>query len=155
MKFLMIFLLMMTAAFAQDESVVRQISKTKHQLFLTIAEDSFEPNILGYACPWPGLRAPFLFDNWTKLHHGRTFAKDVLPIKKSELEHQFCNWPSAMDVFGPEFVIGKELEILVTVELLMTQKGSQKFLKEIITARLFGRNLESIAVVFFDNQGEK
>ena len=152
MKIFILFLLMSTAAMAQEESVVRQIYKTEHIFSLVIKADSFEPNIMGYGCSWPGLRAPYIFKYWANLKHGNIMSKGELPLKEGELNHQFCDLPTATDVFGPEFNIGKKIQLLVTVELLVIKIGLETFLKEIITSHLFGRNLESIAYV---NLGEK
>lgn len=152
MKILILLLALVSSAFAQEETVIKVMRKTTHTLHLTIEEDSFEPNILGYACPWPGLRAPFVFEYWAKLKHGGGFGKDVMAIKESDLDHQFCHWPSAEDVFGKEFVVGKELKMSVVVELVLVKIGKDKLLKEIISSHLFGRNLESVAYLNLNNE---
>lgn len=154
MKLFILFLLMSTAVFAQKESVVRQIHKTEHTVYLEIKEDSFEPNILGYACAWPGLRAPYVFEYWAKLKHGG-FMGEVLALKRGDLDMQFCARPRAVDVFGPDFYVGQQIQFPVTVELLVIKKGNETFLKEIISSHLFGRDLESTAYVNLETEGEK
>ncbi len=151
MRFLLLFALFTTTTFAQDVRVIQILKKTQTSLPITLEEDSFEPNILGYACPWPGLRVPLVFDLYAKLNHGRYFSKNVLAIKEGELQRRFCGRPTPLDVFGEEFIIGKEVQLPLTVELALVEVEwdgkKETVLRETISTILFGKEIESIANV--------
>jgi hypothetical protein len=162
MKTIIIFCLLTlsTFSFAQDQvTVIKTLHSSENKVFITIEENTFERNVQGYACSWPGLRVPFVFYYLTKLKHfsDRTiFGENVLPIAFEDLQNRFCGGVVAQDVFGPEFVIGAKVTIVVQVKREIVEMKNHEgvlgtYLRESINSNLMGQKLESTAFVSLDD----
>lgn len=162
MKFLILFMFLIPTAFAGDYfKVVSVLKDVTRNYNLTIKSNTFISNIQGYSCAWPGIRDELLFSNFAELKHGRhVFNLNALGIKYDDLEQQFCNRPSAQEVFGSEFLVGAifPLKVRVLKEVVETPSvipsSKQRYIREIISTRFLNRNLESVAMVLFESTKE-
>lgn len=162
MKFLILFMFLIPTAFAGDYfKVVRVLKDVTRDHILTIKGNTYIANIQGYSCAWPGIRDEALFSNFAELKHGKhVFNRNALGIKYDDLEQQFCDRPSAQEVFGPDFLIGEmfRLNIRVLKEVVETPStipsSRQRYIRETISTRFLNRNLESVAMVLFESTKE-
>lgn len=161
MKFLLLgFVLLLNSAWAQsweDErvvSVVQVLSTEEITLDHVVSEDTFVPNLNGYACPWPGIKEEFVFKFLTGLRHGRhDFDRDSLRVKFN-MPNEFCagDWPTGEEVFGPEYVAGAvfKLTYKITRDVVNFKDFDDSivpYLREVVSTTLLGRELRSVAHV--------
>lgn len=162
MKFLIVLMFMIPTAFAGDYfKVVSVLKDVTRDYKLTIKANTYISNIQGYSCAWPGIRDELLFSNFAELKHGtHFFNRNALGIKYDDLDQQFCDRPSAEEVFGPEFLIGAILPLKVRIlkEVVETPSvipsSKQRYIRETISTRIWSRNLQSVALVLFESAQE-
>ncbi|NQY99413.1 MAG: hypothetical protein HRT45_01940 [Bdellovibrionales bacterium] len=98
--------------------VVQVLHDSSQEIDLEIKESTFIPNILGYACPLPALN----LEKWqvwgTRLRHNLNngFMVTGIGLPIHDPNHRFCTgWPSAEEVFGPEFQVGNTIKVQVRI----------------------------------------
>lgn len=140
--------------------VLKVISEQKLEWEVELTEETFVSNLDGYSCPWPGIIGPdFVFTYMTDLRHGRSgMDHNGLRIKFKQ-EREFCGGGSGFpdqpqDVFGPEYVVGSKIKMDFKVkrEIVLVNGSSRpdKYLREVITSKLFTRELSSSAYILIE-----
>lgn len=141
--------------FPEDRvEVVSTIFERSQSTKLVIEEETFIPNILGYACPVPAINLK-KYHVWSMaLSHGRfgNFGVKEFALRVKNPNMRFCNWPVATGVFGPDFIVGAEmsLDILVKRDIIKVDNHDgtfTKYLREDISSELNGILLHSRALV--------
>lgn len=146
--------LSLNTAFAEREETVQVIFDRTQEAKLTVAADTFIPNIQGYACPVPAINLE-RWQVWNRsLNHNGFggFGVKVFALKIKNPNMQFCHWPTAVEVFGEEFVLGAEFKLTIrTVRELVTftdHNGDERtVLRETISSSLNDKELISQASV--------
>ena len=144
----LIAVLSLNTAFAGQEETVQIIFDRTQETKLTVTADTFIPNIQGYACPVPAIN----LDRWhawnRSLNHSGfgAFGVKVFALKIKNPDMQFCNWPSATEVFGEDFIVGAEFKLTIrTVRELVTftdHNGDERTnLRETISSSLNDKEL--------------
>lgn len=127
------------------------IFENTQQVTLLVKEDTYIPNIQGYACPVPAINLE-RYHVWDRrLNHNiggfmvKNFALSVVNPNM-----QFCGQPSATNVFGTDFIKGAKfiMDITTKREIFHNTRNDgkiEKVLVETITSNLNGINLISSA----------
>jgi hypothetical protein len=134
------------------EVVLETISDSSHETTLTVREDSFIPNIMGYACPVPAIN----FDKyliWDRaLNHNQfaDFGVRIFALKIKDPNMQFCHYPTALEVFGEDFIVGAEFKLTIRtvrqiIKVIRRDGSERKILRETISSELGGIALFSKA----------
>ena len=120
---------------------------------LTIKSDTFIPNIMGYACPVPAINLE-KHSVWNRAlnHNLPNFGVRTFALKIKDPNMRFCDWPSATEIFGEEFVVGAEIKLSIRVKrsigIIVQHDGKEiQVLREVITSELNGKKLISTATV--------
>ncbi len=120
---------------------------------LKILEDTFIPNIQGYACPVPAINLNYIpWDVRLKHNPAINFAVTTIGLHIKNPNMQFCNWPDPKEIFGEEFEIGNELELELLVKrergiLDSKWSDSKEVVVETVSTVLLGRELISVAIL--------
>ncbi len=137
-----------------QEEVVQTLLDETHETTLRVKEDTFIPNIMGYACPVPAINLD-RYQAWHRaLNHrrGGDFGVKVFALRIKDPNMQFCGWPSATKVFGEDFKVGAEFRISIrTVREIVkftNHNGEEStLLRETISSSLNDKELFSEARV--------
>jgi len=138
----------------ESEEVVELVFEELAESNLIIREDTFIPNIMGYACPVPAINLE-RHTVWNRALNHRGFGDfgvRVFALRIKDPNMRFCSFPKAVEVFGEEFKVGAKfkLEIHIKREILKvtTHDGViHKVLQETISSELAGKELISRARV--------
>lgn len=156
----LITLLTINSAFSMDrgwwqsEGVPQVIFDESHDVTLRVEEDTFIPNIMGYACPVPAIN----LNRWQSWHRelnhrgSGDFGVKTFALRIQNPNMQFCHWPNAQEIFGEDFVVGAEFKMTINTRreiVEVTDHNGKKLtiLREIISASLNGKDLFSQAFV--------
>ncbi len=151
-------LLSLNTVFAQvfntDSEVKEVLFERTQEVTVEINESTFIPNIQGYACPVPAINLE-RYHTWNRsLNHNSFggFMVKVFALRVANPNMQFCNWPSATEVFGSGFVVGAKIALEITTkrEIIHNTRNDgqvEKVLVETISSELAGVDLISIARV--------
>ena len=134
----------------EGETVIKTIQDSSSTRIIKIEENTFIPNIAGYACPVPAINVKkFIFYSAGLKHNRfRNFGVNEYALEVKDPDMRFCNLPTPVEVFGEEFVVGKIIEVQVRtlLEIIELHSGGQ-ILKETVSTDFLGEELESIAKI--------
>ena len=148
------------SAQGQQEEVLEVLFERDFDYSIEIKEDTFIPNIQGYACAVPAINVPRHLFYSTALKHNRYggFMVKEEALIVANFEMRFCSWPSVEQIFGPDYEVGKKVKINLKLKreiVLVTNDWDgkeRKVLKETLSTKLFDAELESVGMVSLDPQ---